>query len=256
MAPRSTKSPASAGGIQVIARAAQVLRALDAGPGGLSLAQLAERVGLPRSTVHRIVASLAAEGLISAATSNGRVRLGPEFLRLAEASRRERWQELRPHMQDIFGSLDDTVECAILDGDESRFVDQIPATHGLRAVSEVGSTAPLHCTASGKALLSAFDDDEVIELLPSRLERCTPNTITSRDDLLEEIRAIRKAGVAYDRDEHTLGISSAAIAVRESHGALAALSVLMPTPRMAGREREIERILLRVRRDAGGGRSA
>jgi DNA-binding IclR family transcriptional regulator len=234
----------------VIRRAAQVLRALDAGPGGLSLAQLAERVGLPRSTVHRIVASLAAEGLISATSSNGRVRLGPEFLRLAEASRRERWQELRPHMQDIFDALDDTVECAVLDGDELRFVDQIPATYGLRAVSEVGSTAPLHCTANGKALLAELDDEEVIDLLPARLERFTPNTITSRDDLLEEIRAVRKSGVGYDREEQTLGISSAAIAVRESHDALAALSVLVPTPRMAGREREIERVLQRVRRDA------
>jgi DNA-binding IclR family transcriptional regulator len=250
MAPRSSKSPPTAGGIQVIARAAQVLRALDAGPGGLSLAQLAERVRLPRSTVHRIVASLAAEGLISATSPKGRVRLGPEFLRLAEASRRERWQELRPHMQDIFDALDDTVECAILDGDQLRFVDQIPATHGLRAVSDVGSTAPLHCTASGKALLADLSDDEVVDLLPSRLERFTPGTITSRDELLVEIRAIRKGGVAYDREEHTLGISSAAIAVRESHGALAALSVLMPTPRMAGREREIERVLVRVRRAA------
>src|SRR4051794_2853710 len=250
MAPRSTKSPAAAGGIQVIARAAQVLRALDADPGGVSLAQLAERVGLPRSTVHRIVASLTAEGLISAASSSGRVRLGPEFLRLAEASRRERWQELRPHMQDVFDALDDTVECAILDGGELRFVDQIQATHGLRAVSEVGSTAPLHCTANGKALLSGLDDETVMELLPSRLERCTPNTVTSRDALVEELRSIRKTGVAYDRDEHTLGISSAAIALRESHGALVALSVLMPTPRMAGREREIERVLVRTARDA------
>jgi DNA-binding IclR family transcriptional regulator len=251
MAPRTTTSPANAGGIQVIARAAQVLRALDAGPDGLSLAQLAERVGLPRSTVHRIVASLASEGLISASSSNGRVRLGPEFLRLAEASRRERWQELRPHMQNIFDALEDTVECAILDGDQLRFVDQIPAAPGLRAVSEVGSTAPLHCTASGKALLSGLDDAAVADLLPSRLERLTPETITSRDQLLDEIRAIRKSGVAYDREEHTLGISSAAIAIRESHGALAALSVLMPASRMGGREREIEKVLLRVRREAG-----
>jgi len=114
----------------------------------------------------------------------------------------------------------------------------------------VGSTAPLHCTANGKALLSGLDDEDVIELLPSRLERCTPNTITSRDELLAEIRAIRKTGVAYDRDEHTLGISSAAIALRESHGSLVALSVLMPTPRMAGREREIERVLVRAGREA------
>jgi DNA-binding IclR family transcriptional regulator len=249
MAPKPAQRPATAGGIQVIARAAEVLRALDAGPGGLSLAQLAERVGLPRSTVHRIVASLAAEGLVSAGSKSGRVRLGSEFLRLAEASRRGRWQELRPHMQNIFDALDDTVDCAVLEGEQLRLVDQIPALHGLRAVSEVGSTAPLHCTANGKALLSGLADDEAVDLLPARLERLTPNTITSRDRLLEEIRAARETGIAYDREEHTLGISSAAIAVREPDGALAALSVLMPTPRLAGREREIDRVLLRVRRE-------
>jgi DNA-binding IclR family transcriptional regulator len=252
MSPPPAKSPSSAGspgGIQVIARVAHVLRALDGDPGGLSLAQLAERVRLPRSTVHRIVASLASEGFVSAASANGRVRLGPEFLRLAEASRRDRWQELRPHMQNVFDALDDTVDCAILDGEQLRFVDQIPATHGLLAVSVVGSTAPLHCTANGKALLSGLDDDQVIDLLPSRLERYTANTVTSRDKLLEQVREIRETGVGYDREEHTLGITSAAIAVQAAHGALAALSVLMPTPRLAGREREIEKVLLRVRRE-------
>src|SRR4051794_3529892 len=71
------------GGIQVISRAAQVLRALDGAPEGLSLSQLAERVALPRSTVHRLTTALAAEGLIAAASPNGRVRLGPELTRLA-----------------------------------------------------------------------------------------------------------------------------------------------------------------------------
>jgi DNA-binding IclR family transcriptional regulator len=242
----SSTSPGSAGGIQVIARAAQVLRALDSDPGGLGLAQLAERVGLPRSTVYRIVAALAAEGLVVAASPNGRVRLGPELVRLAEASRHDRWQELRPQMQALFDALDETVDCSVLDGDEVRLVDQIPATHELRAVSVVGSTSPLHCTASGKTLLSALDDADVADLLPARLERHTPNTITGRDELLAELRRIRKAGVAYDREEHTVGISSAAIAVAASNGAPVALSVLMPTPRFAGNEREIARVLLRL----------
>jgi DNA-binding IclR family transcriptional regulator len=251
MAPTTSNSPrsGSAAGIQVIARAAQVLRALDSDPGGLGLAELAARVGLPRSTVYRIVASLAAEGLVVAPSPNGRVRLGPELVRLAEASRHDRWQGLRPHMQKLFDALDETVDCAVLEGGQLRLVDQIPATHGFRAVSVVGSTSPLHCTANGKSLLSGLDDDEVIGLFPDRLEPYTPNTLTSRDELLAELREVRKSGVAYDREEHTLGISSAAISVHAPRGTPAALSVLMPTTRFADNEREIVRVLLRVRRD-------
>ncbi len=71
--------------IQVIARAAAILRALEHEPEGLSLAQIAQRVKLARSTVQRIVAALAAEKLLIAASPNGRVRLGPTILRLAAA---------------------------------------------------------------------------------------------------------------------------------------------------------------------------
>src|SRR4051794_23454839 len=84
---------APANGVQVIARAAQILRALDGEPDGLSLSALSERLGLPRSTVHRVVSALSAEGLVAAASPNGRVRLGPELARLALSSRRELRQE-------------------------------------------------------------------------------------------------------------------------------------------------------------------
>src|SRR5262249_3300132 len=88
-------------GIQVIARVAQILRALDGEPQGLSLSELAKRVSLPRSSVHRIVSALSAEGLVAAASPNGRVILGPEISRLA-AGRREFWRELRPYMERLF----------------------------------------------------------------------------------------------------------------------------------------------------------
>src|SRR6266568_7206893 len=95
----------SAGGVQVIARAAQVLRALESEPQGLSLAQLADRIGLPRSTVHRIVTALIAEGLVATASPAGRVRIGPEFARLASATQAEPWKDAEPFMQRIFGEI-------------------------------------------------------------------------------------------------------------------------------------------------------
>jgi len=249
-APLPDRPPAAPnGGVQVIARAAQILRALDGEPDGLSLSQLSERLGLPRSTVHRVVSALAAEGLLAAASPNGRVRLGPEIARLALASRRELRQELRPYLQRLFDDLNETVDCAVLDGDHLRFIDQIAAPHRLRAVSSVGATFPLHCTANGKALLAELTPEEVARILPTRLRRCTPATITARAQLMAELETVRETRVAFDREEHTTGISAAGIAVRDPFGALAAISVPMPTQRFEGRGPEISLALRQVRRD-------
>jgi DNA-binding IclR family transcriptional regulator len=243
------RTGAASNGVQVIARAAQILRALDGEPNGLSLSQLSERLGLPRSTVHRVVTALATEGLLAAASPNGRVRLGPELARLALASRRELRQELRPYMQRLFEDLNETVDCAVLDGDHLRFIDQIAAPHRLRAVSAVGATFPLHCTANGKALLAELAPEEVARVLPTRLRRCTPATITARAKLVAELEVVRETRVAFDREEHTTGISAAGIAVRDPFGALAAISVPMPTQRFNGREAELALALRQVRRD-------
>jgi IclR family transcriptional regulator, acetate operon repressor len=245
--PSDRGAASSNGGVQVIARAAQILRALEGEPNGLSLSQLSERLGLPRSTVHRVVTALAAEGLLAAASPNGRVRLGPELARLALAGRRELRQELRPFLQRLFEDLNETVDCAVLDGDHLRFIDQIAAPHRLRAMSSVGATFPLHCTANGKALLAELTPDEVARVLPTRLRRCTPATITARAELMAELEHVRESKVAFDREEHTFGISAAGIAVRDPFGALAAISVPMPTQRFEGREAELAQALRRAR---------
>ena len=88
-APRPADTP---GGVQVIARVGQVLRALDGENQGLSLAQLADRIGLPRSTVHRIVTALAAEGLVATASARAsQVAVGPQVGRLASSSQADLW---------------------------------------------------------------------------------------------------------------------------------------------------------------------
>jgi DNA-binding IclR family transcriptional regulator len=239
-----------AGGIQVISRAAQILRALDGSQDGLTLSQLAVRVNLPRSTVHRLTTALAAEGLVAAASPTARVRLGPELTRLAIGARREIRQELRPFMQRLFARLNETVDMALLEDDHLRFVDQIAAPHRLRAVSSVGAVFPLHCTANGKAILAALPPEALRDVLPTRLERYTESTITRRTDLERELEKVRQRGVAFDHEEHTHGISAGGIAVVDAFGALAALSVPMPTQRLRGRETEIADELLSTRQEA------
>jgi DNA-binding IclR family transcriptional regulator len=235
------------GGVQVIARVAELFRALDGEPWGLTLTQLAKRLDLPRSTVHRLVGALTAEGLLMSASTAGRVRIGPEFARIASASRLELRQLLDPPMRRIFDAIGETVDCGVLEGDQVRVVSVIPTQHQLRAVAEVGVAFPMHCSSKGKAILAELDDDAIRALLPERLERFTARTTVSREQLLDELAEVRRTGVAFDIEEHDVGICAAAIAARDPFGSLFTISVPVPSQRFAGLRDEIVRDLLQVR---------
>src|SRR3954453_21657561 len=124
--------------VQVIARAATILRALEEQPAGLSLGAIAQRVGLARSTVQRIVAALAAEKLLIAASPTGRVRLGPTILRLAASARTDFVASARPFLVRLSNDLNETVDLATIKKDHLIFVDQVIGSDRLRAVSAVG----------------------------------------------------------------------------------------------------------------------
>jgi len=233
-------------GVQVIARAADVLRSLQGHPHGLSLSEIAARVGLARSTVHRLVAALEDEGFVVPASPNGRVRLGPMLARLAAASRGDLRDELHPALQRLSTEVEETVDLAVLEGANVRFLDQIPAPHRLRAVSGVGETFPAHCTANGKALLAALPRDQVDRLLPRRLAAHTPRTIASRAALWAELDAVREAGVAYYREEHTLGVCAVGATVNDAVGPVAAITVVAPADRFAANEERLTAALLQA----------
>lgn len=225
-------------GVQAIARAGAILRALGAAPEGLGTSDLAAATGLPKSTVHRLVAALAEENLV-AQGNDGRARLGSGISRLATAGREALGERLRPVLLDLRRRLDETVDLAVLDGASVRFVEQVPAPRRLRAVSSVGELFPLHCTANGKALLAALPESRVTDILTARLERFTPHTIVSRAELLAELEEIRDQGFALDREEHTEGIYAVGAAVIDGDEAVAAISVPVPAQRFLGREDEL-----------------
>jgi DNA-binding IclR family transcriptional regulator len=218
------------GGVQAIARAAAVLRALERAPEGASLSRLATATELPKSTTHRIVTALAAEQLV--VHERGPVRLGAAAARLGAASHEALGERLRPVLLGLRRQLDETVDLAVLDGALVRFVDQVPAPRRLRATSSVGELFPLHCTANGKALLAALPEVRALELLPARLPRLTSHTVTSREQLLAELATVREQGIAFDREEHTEGICAVGAVVSAGEDpAAAAISVPVPSQR-------------------------
>jgi len=230
----------------VIARAAEMLRRLAAEPHGLTLIELSARVGLPRSTAHRIVSALAQEGFVRAAPS-GKLRIGPALVGLAVASRSDLRHEVAPYLERLSHELRETVDLAVLDAGEVLFIDQYTSRRTLRIVSEIGARFPLHATANGKALLAALPPEELADLLPERLERTTKNTVTDRGALLRELDEIRATGIAYDREEYTIGIAAVGTAVRDAVGALAAITVVVPVARFNESEAQISAALARTR---------
>ena len=217
--------------VQVIARAANVLRALEGESNGLSLGQIAQRVGLARSTVQRIVDALSEEHFLIAASPTAGVRLGPALIRLAASAHVEFDLITRPLLAQLSQKVGETVDLSVLKGAVAVFTDQVQGAHRLRAVSAVGETFPLHCSANGKALLSVVDEQKLERLLRGPLTRLTAKTIVQRTELLKAIDAVRRSGVAYDLEEHTEGICAVGAAFLDPIGRAVALSIPVPTTR-------------------------
>jgi DNA-binding IclR family transcriptional regulator len=225
-------------GIQVIQRAASILRAIRDAEDGLSLAQIAEEVGLARSTVQRIVAALQAEGWVAPASPNARVRIGPGLAEFAVAAEKgDHTRAIHPLLEQLSRELQETVDLAVLEDDHVLFVDQVATAQRLRAVSNVGATFPTHCTANGKVLLAGLPPARARELLPETLLRLTPRTAATRDDLLTELEEVRTTGIGFDREEHATGLCAVARAVTAPDGWTAAVTVPLPAQRFYGNER-------------------
>jgi DNA-binding IclR family transcriptional regulator len=242
-------SDASAGlgdGVQVIARAAEILRLLETSPGGLSQAEMVERLDLPRTTIHRIIRALLAEGFVASMGTRGRYRIGVQIARMAEASRTALVLEVHPHLRALSEEVEETVDLSILERDHATFIDQVVASRRLRAVSVVGASFPLYCTANGKALLTTMTPTQIKALLPARLPAHTPRSTTSLSVLLKEIAAIGRGGVAFDREEHTPGICAVGAVVLGTPLGTAAVSIPLPATRFVGREGLLSAALLRT----------
>jgi IclR family transcriptional regulator, acetate operon repressor len=237
--------PTERQGVQVIARAASVMRALEQQPDGMSLGALAKVVELPRSTVQRIVDALHTEGFVIAASSTAGVRLGPALIGLAAATRFEIAVAARKTLETLAKQCGETVDLSVADYDKVTFVDQITGKHRLAAVSAIGVSFPLHSSANGKAVLAAMNEVELGRIRGRlALTRTTGNTITSWVRLEAELAAIREAGYAADREENSVGISAIAMALRSPSGELAALSIPVPTQRFQKVEPELVAMLL------------
>ena len=213
-------------GIQVISRAADILRVLGSDSGGLSLGQIARKVELPRSTVQRIVSALIHEGLAASNGGNGGIRLGDEIRALANAPAFDIREHFRPLLDQISAATSETVDLAVLEGRHMRFIDQIEGNQRLRTVTMIGDRFPLTTTANGKAALAELSETSARALISAELDS---------DDraaaLMDELRRIRDGEIATDIGEHSEEVCALGFSVIGPNKEIAAVSVPVPSSR-------------------------
>ncbi|MEL8055919.1 MAG: IclR family transcriptional regulator [Pseudomonadota bacterium] len=215
------------GGIQVIERAAEILRQLKLNNQGQSLGMLAASTGLPRSTVQRIVNALISEDFVSSSGKDGSLCLGPELQALASAGRIDVPNMIRPALEALSAKTGETVDLAVYTNGRMTIVDQIPGQYRLSAVSVPGEDFPLSSTANGRAVLSLLKSDVAADIFRNE---CVEGDLSA---FLDMIRDVRTTGMAFDLDEHTVGISAAGIAFETVTGDIFAVSIPAPSQRFS-----------------------
>ncbi|MFB6837937.1 IclR family transcriptional regulator [Streptomyces sp. NPDC056361] len=237
--------------VPAVTRAFDVLELFLQGDGTLSAPEITRRLGLPRTTTHELVSTLAARNyLVPVPEQPGRYRLGVRTYQLGSryAEQLDLAAEGRQVAHEVAESCGETVHVALLEDTDVIYVAKVDSTHAVRMVSAAGRRLPAHCTAVGKMLLAVLPEAELDERLEGReLVAMTPRSLTDPDVLRAALAEIRILGVALERQESNPDVSCVAAPVRDRSGrVVAALSISVPVHRWT-EDREDELTALAVK---------
>lgn len=231
--PRNTTD--ASGTIQALDRALDVLDLLAAHR-GLTLSEVAEKMEQSPSTVHRVLHTLAARGIAESDPATQTWNIGPATFRLGSAFMRRSGivERARPVLRALMEHTGETANLGILNGDAVLFVSQAETHETIRAFFPPGTRSPLHCSGIGKALLAYGRPETVRALLASSdFKRFTDKTLTTTEDLQQDIARTRARGYSFDDEERTRGMRCIAAPVFDLSGeAVAGISVSGPSHRI------------------------
>ncbi|MGI8909174.1 MAG: IclR family transcriptional regulator [Rubrobacteraceae bacterium] len=227
--------------VRAVMRAVDILELLRTSGGGASLNELSGRSDLAKASVFRMIRTLEETGLVERIPGSDTYRLGVRCLELGQAflEQLDLRREAMPILQRLRGEFDETVHLSVLDNElRLVFLEKLETTHAVGMMSsKVGRTAPSHCTASGKMLLTWLDGDPVSVLEDNgSLRRYTANTVHEPDALRRELERIRTEDHSLDLEEHELGVRCVAAPIRGALGdVVAAVSISAPAQRLPER---------------------
>lgn len=222
--------------VQSIERAFSVLGALSDGPVGVT--DLAARVGLPKSTAARMLASLEREGAVEQVPGETRYQLGPRMTTLAAGRQETRGLVAiaHPTLAELAAETGEAAGLSVPDGRTVHYVDQVDSPNPVQVRDWTGSRIPMHAVSSGQVFLAHLGPPALARFLAQPLDAFTAATVTDAGTLIERLRDVRRDGHAWVREEFAEGIASVAAGIAGRDGELiAAVHVHGPTYRFPAR---------------------
>jgi DNA-binding IclR family transcriptional regulator len=227
--------------IQSVDRAVRILKALAGGPGRLGVSELSDRLGLAKGTVHGLLRTLQAHGLVEQHPDSDKYQLGPQLLQLS--NRYLDLSELRSrslaYSEALAGRADEAVRVGAFHGDGMLVVHHVFRPDTSLQILEVGSLLPLHATALGKAVLAYLDQDVRDDLVGPTPTKLTGQTLVTAAALSRDLDAVRERGYAVEKEEAVLGEGGVAAPIFDRRSeAVGAIGVVGPRERVIGRGRD------------------
>lgn len=221
--------------IQSVDRAVRILKALGEHPGRLGLADLSERVGLAKTTVHGLLRTLQEHGLVEQHLDTDKYQLGPELLQLGNSyldlselrSRSLAWSEL------LATRVGEAVRVGVPHRDGVLVVHHVFRPDTSLQLLEVGALVPMHATALGKALLAYLDSEVTEDLVAGGLPKLTGHTHVTAAAIRRDLAKVREVGYAVEREEALLGEGGVAAPIFDrTSEAVGAVGVAGPKERI------------------------
>ncbi|BBZ36436.1 IclR family transcriptional regulator [Mycolicibacterium confluentis] len=224
----SSKRAAPDHSVELIAKADEVLELLLSTP-SLTVAQIAEGVGMPRPSVYRLLSTLETVGFVRPTAAGNRYHLGLRLFELGQiaSARNPLVNQARPAMEDLARVTGESVFLTVRRGDEALCLARIAGARTALMVLEAGTKLPLHVGAGPRMLLASSDDADIEDYL----ERCAltaepPYQLQDVDHLREQLRTARENGYSLSEEDVVPGVATIAAPLRNRQGAtIAALSV-------------------------------
>lgn len=220
--------------VQSIERALMIIETLAQYPHGVGVTELGQNVGLHKSTVHRLLATLLTFGYVEQDKDTERYRMGVKVvgLGLQVLQNLDFRTEALPYMRELVALSRETVQLAVLDFGQVVVVER---DHSPETITvNLGLRADAHCTAEGKVLLAYLPSEKVMRILGHKeLRQYTVNTISDLNTILAHLEKVRNQGYAINAEELAEGLRAVAAPVFNHTGAVvAALSISGPTSRL------------------------
>jgi IclR family KDG regulon transcriptional repressor len=223
------------GPVRAVERALNILLCFGHNGTALSLTQIFERVGIHKSTVHRLLASLESKHFVYRASSTGLYHLGFRFIEMASLVLQDvdiqHW--VRPYLQRLCAECDETVDLSVLDNAHVIYLEVVESSQRIKLAAAVGQRLPAFCTASGKAFLAYLPNEQVRQVLSVALTHFTACTKILLADLYQDLRITRERGFATSEQEYEQDIHAIAAPILDAHARpIAAIAITGPSFRL------------------------